>query len=204
MFQEDRRFQRRLTLPGECMRSQFMIAMKMVKLGGTPSARSRSICSWWFIPIPIQKMITGYASSGYVRPHPMKGSVMEPEPSTERPVVTEEQRAQLFALTKSPDVDDLPEAPAENWQSARRFYRPRKEAISIRIDADVLDWLRRRSERYQTATNCCVRRWKRSKRLLPELLSREAAQSTSTGASGSSNSVAIARPSKAAAISARV
>jgi uncharacterized protein (DUF4415 family) len=82
---------------------------------------------------------------------------MKKGPSTERPVVTEEQRAQLLALTGSPDANVIPEAPADNWQSARRFYRPRKEAISIRIDADVLDWLKRRSERYQTEINKLLR-----------------------------------------------
>jgi uncharacterized protein (DUF4415 family) len=82
---------------------------------------------------------------------------MKTDHSTERPAVTEEQRARLLALTGSPDASDIPEAPAENWRSARRFYRPRKEAISIRIDADVLDWLRRRSERYQTEINKLLR-----------------------------------------------
>ena len=82
---------------------------------------------------------------------------MKKDPSTERPVVTDEQRAQLLALTGNPDANDIPEAPAENWQTARRFYRPRKEAISIRIDADVLDWLKRRSERYQTEINKLLR-----------------------------------------------
>ena len=82
---------------------------------------------------------------------------MKKAPSIERPVIAEEQRAQRLDLTGRPDVEDIPEAPAEHWQSARRFYRPRKEAISIRIDADVLDWLRRRSERYQTEINKLLR-----------------------------------------------
>jgi uncharacterized protein (DUF4415 family) len=82
---------------------------------------------------------------------------MTKDHSTERPAVTEEQRAQLLALTGNPDATDIPEAPADNWRSASRFYRPRKEAISIRIDADVLDWLRRRSGRYQTEINKLLR-----------------------------------------------
>ena len=35
--------------------------------------------------------------------------------------------------------------------------RPRKEAISIRLDADVLDWLRRGSDRYQSRINEILR-----------------------------------------------
>ena len=46
---------------------------------------------------------------------------------------------QLRALDGNPDTDSVPEAPAENWVAARRFYRVRKEPISIRIDADILN-----------------------------------------------------------------
>ena len=73
------------------------------------------------------------------------------------PQLTEAQLAQLDALDGHPDIADIPEAPAENWSSARRFFKPRKESISLRLDADVLDWLRRRSERYQTEINKILR-----------------------------------------------
>ena len=56
--------------------------------------------------------------------------------------LTEAQLAQLKALEgRAPDTVDIPEAPAENWQTARRgpFFRPRKEAISLRVDMDVLE-----------------------------------------------------------------
>ena len=77
--------------------------------------------------------------------------------STDRPALTEAQKAQLRALRGSPDRVDIPEAPGENWQNARRFYKPRKEAISLRLDADVLAWLRSRSDRYQTEINRILR-----------------------------------------------
>lgn len=82
---------------------------------------------------------------------------MKKEITTEVPGLTEAQLAQLRALDGHPDVADIPEAPAENWQRARRLYKPRKEAISLRLDADVLDWLKRRSERYQTEINRILR-----------------------------------------------
>jgi uncharacterized protein (DUF4415 family) len=73
--------------------------------------------------------------------------------------LTNEQVAQLQALEgRSPDTEDVPEAPAENWQRARRFYKPRKEPISIRLDADILDWLRNKSERYQIEINRILRK----------------------------------------------
>lgn len=82
---------------------------------------------------------------------------MKKESSTKRTELTEAQLAQLRALDGNPDTSDIPEAPAENWARARRFFRPRKEAISLRVDADVLDWLRRRSEHYQTEINRILR-----------------------------------------------
>ncbi len=78
--------------------------------------------------------------------------------STRRPDLTETQLAQLRAAeTAEPDTSDIPEAPPENWRYARRFFKPRKEAISVRLDADVLDWLRHRSERYQSEINRILR-----------------------------------------------
>jgi uncharacterized protein (DUF4415 family) len=74
--------------------------------------------------------------------------------------LTGAQLAQLNALeNRRPDTEDIPEAPAGNWKTVRRgpFFRPRKEAISLRVDMDVLDWLRRRSPRYQTEINRILR-----------------------------------------------
>ena len=60
------------------------------------------------------------------------------------------------------DTKDIPEAPAENWAFARRggFYRPIKQPVSIRIDADVLDWFKRHAEGrgYQSEINRVLRR----------------------------------------------
>jgi len=76
---------------------------------------------------------------------------------TERLALTPEQEAQLRTLDGVPDTTHIPEAPVENWRSARRFYKVRKEAISIRVDADVLDWLRRKHDRYQVEINRILR-----------------------------------------------
>jgi uncharacterized protein (DUF4415 family) len=69
--------------------------------------------------------------------------------------LTEAQCAQLAALEGRPiNLDDLPEAPAENWH---RAFRPRKEAISLRLDMDLLAWLRQRGPHYQTEINRILR-----------------------------------------------
>jgi uncharacterized protein (DUF4415 family) len=74
--------------------------------------------------------------------------------------LTDDQMAQLRALEgREPDTRDIPEAPAENWQNVRRgaFWKARKEAISLRVDMDVLDWLRRQGPGYQTTINRILR-----------------------------------------------
>ncbi len=82
---------------------------------------------------------------------------MKKEAMPETSPLTEAQLAQLQALDGNPDTQDIPEAPATNWQHARRLYRPRKEAISLRLDADVLDWLRKQGDGYQTRINQILR-----------------------------------------------
>ena len=77
--------------------------------------------------------------------------------STERRTLPPHLQAQLDALDGNPDTSGVPEAAVANWSTARRSYRIRKEPISIRIDADVLDWLRSRHERYQVEINRILR-----------------------------------------------
>ncbi len=87
----------------------------------------------------------------------MSDDVTKKRESTKRRALPPLMKAQIDALDGHPDVTDVPEAPAANWAAARRFYRVRKEAISIRVDADVLDWLRTRHERYQVEINRILR-----------------------------------------------
>lgn len=73
---------------------------------------------------------------------------------------------QLAAIAALPedqiDTADIPEAPAENWNLARRsvLYRPLKQPVTIRLDADVLSWFRKHSANggYQTEINRILRR----------------------------------------------
>jgi uncharacterized protein (DUF4415 family) len=77
--------------------------------------------------------------------------------------LTAEQRRQLEALAKMPDSEidtsDIPELPEEAWKDAvrGRFYRPVKQAVSLRLDADVLAWLKKDGEGYQTRANRILR-----------------------------------------------
>jgi uncharacterized protein (DUF4415 family) len=57
---------------------------------------------------------------------------------------------------------DFTDAPALNavpeHAEIGRFYRPVKQLISLRVDADVLAWFRSRGPRYQTYINQVLRR----------------------------------------------
>jgi uncharacterized protein (DUF4415 family) len=60
------------------------------------------------------------------------------------------------------DTADIPEASAENWIHARRgeLYRPLKQPVTIRLDADVLAWFKGHSVGggYQTELDRVLRR----------------------------------------------
>ena len=76
------------------------------------------------------------------------------------------QLAQLAAIAALPeneiDTADIPEAPVENWVHARRgdLYRPLKQPVTIRLDADVVAWFKEHSASggYQTEINRILRK----------------------------------------------
>lgn len=75
------------------------------------------------------------------------------------------ERDMLLRLESLPDAqidtDDIPEAPAKNWRLARRgnLYKPLKQPVTIRIDADVLAWFKEKAsgQGYQTEINRVLR-----------------------------------------------
>ena len=73
------------------------------------------------------------------------------------------ERAELEALAGKPDSEiDYSDAAAMKSVPAKlhvgRFYRPLKQHISLRVDADVLAWFRSRAKKYQTYMNAVLRR----------------------------------------------
>ena len=75
--------------------------------------------------------------------------------------LTEEQNQQLAALMELRDEDidtsDIPEV--KDWSRAvvGRFYRPLKEQVCLRLDVDVLAWLKSDGPGYQTRINRLLR-----------------------------------------------
>ncbi|MDY0973167.1 BrnA antitoxin family protein [Siccibacter turicensis] len=73
------------------------------------------------------------------------------------------KKAQITTLLamKEDDIDksDIPELPDDAWNDAARgaFYRPRKLQKTVRLDADVVQWLEKDGPGYQTRLNNILR-----------------------------------------------
>jgi len=80
------------------------------------------------------------------------------------PALTPAQKAELAALKakSESDVDysDIPPLDDAFWKKAvhNPFYRPTKTSTTVRIDSDVLLWLRAHGKGYQSRINAILRR----------------------------------------------
>lgn len=88
--------------------------------------------------------------------------------------LSKEQKRDIAALAAKGDEDiDFSDIPLKlDWSKAEvgKFYRPPKKAVTMRLDADVLEWLKGYGKGYQTRVNL--------------LLRHAMASTTDTGASG--------------------
>jgi uncharacterized protein (DUF4415 family) len=77
--------------------------------------------------------------------------------------LTPEQLAELAALAARPDSEidcsDIPPLDETFWKNAVRnpFYRPVKKQLTVRLDSDVLAWLKSAGRGYQTKLNAILR-----------------------------------------------
>lgn len=57
------------------------------------------------------------------------------------------------------DIDTSDIAEVEDWSAsvAGKFYRPIKQQVTLRIDADVLAWFKQKGGKYQTELNKVLR-----------------------------------------------
>ena len=62
------------------------------------------------------------------------------------------------------DPDAAPEAALEWFRRARIVLPQPKQAVSIRLDGEVLDWFKRRGRGYQTRINAVLRAYVNSQR----------------------------------------
>ncbi len=74
---------------------------------------------------------------------------------------TNAEKAELERLAAMSDDDiDLSDVPEQtDWSNGvrGRFYKPVKQSTTVRIDADVLHWLRSKGRGYQTRLNAILR-----------------------------------------------
>lgn len=82
------------------------------------------------------------------------------------PPLTDAQCAELERLAALPDeaidTSDIPPLDEGFWANAVRFrdralYRPVKQSTTVRLDADVLRWLKAKGKGYQTRLNAILR-----------------------------------------------
>jgi uncharacterized protein (DUF4415 family) len=75
--------------------------------------------------------------------------------------LTKEQKQEIksMATRKDEDIDfsDIPRV--LDWSGAEigKFYRPAKKAVTIRLDVDLIEWLKSDGPGYQTKANWLLR-----------------------------------------------
>ncbi len=78
------------------------------------------------------------------------------------PKLSAENRKELQKLAARPDreidltdIPEIEEIPSD--AIIGRFYRPKKTIVTIRLDADVVAWIKASGEGYQTRINAYLR-----------------------------------------------
>ncbi len=77
--------------------------------------------------------------------------------------LTPARKRRLAALADRPDseidLSDIPELTESFWKNAIKnpYYRPVKQQLTVRLDADVVAWLRKQGAGYQTRLNQVLR-----------------------------------------------
>jgi uncharacterized protein (DUF4415 family) len=75
--------------------------------------------------------------------------------------LTREQKRDIAAVAAKRDQDvDFSDIPATvDWSRAEvgKFHRPPKKSVTMRLDADILQWLKAYGKGYQTRVNLLLR-----------------------------------------------
>ena len=78
-----------------------------------------------------------------------------------RPVLSDAQKARLDAVAAMPDdridYSDAPSLPDAVWMKAATELPHTKQQITLRIDAEVLDFFKHTGKRYQSRMNAVLR-----------------------------------------------
>ena len=94
-----------------------------------------------------------FASFRLAAPSRTKGELMRK--------LTKEQKRDIrtIAKKKDEDIDFSDVAPVLDWSGAEmgKFYRPKKKPVTMRLDSDVIAWLKADGRGYQTKANWLLR-----------------------------------------------
>lgn len=128
---------------------------RAVRIDGGPSAK-RSLAKFfsWFLLGGIMKTKASAESSP--RGKRVRRSVQDIRAYAKSEAAkADSQRLRAPGVEPSQaDLRQIPELTEAEWKS---MYRPRKQRITARIDADLLYWLKRRGKSYQTEMNSVLR-----------------------------------------------
>jgi uncharacterized protein (DUF4415 family) len=75
--------------------------------------------------------------------------------------LTKQQKRDIAAIgaKKDGDIDFSDAPPVIDWSGAEigKFYRPKKKPVTMRLDSDVIEWLKADGRGYQTKANGLLR-----------------------------------------------
>ena len=94
-----------------------------------------------------------FASSLLAPPSGTKGASM-------RNLTREQERdIRAIAAKRDADIDFSDAPPVLDWSGAEmgKFYRPRKQPVTMRLDSDIIAWLKADGPGYQTKANWLLR-----------------------------------------------
>ena len=75
--------------------------------------------------------------------------------------LTKEQKRDIRAIAakRDRDIDFSDAPPVLDWSGAEigKFYRPVKKPVTMRLDSDIIEWLKADGRGYQTKANWLLR-----------------------------------------------
>src|SRR6202051_4048243 len=108
---------------------------------------------WSYTHFVRKKMKRSFALFRLAPPNRTKGEPMRK--------LTKEQKRDIRAIAAKRHEDiDFSDAPAVvDWSGAEigKFYRPTKKPVTMRLDSDVIEWLKAYGRGYQTKANWLLR-----------------------------------------------
>ena len=137
-----------------------MGAKTMGKIVGLPLVLPALPFYMWSIPFEVRTLFALFLRGKLM---PTKGSnIVKRTLDPKKPLqVSDEQKARLEAVASMPDeqidYSDAPSLPNAVWMKAAEQLPHTKKQITLRIDAEVLEFFKHTGKRYQSRMNAVLR-----------------------------------------------